>query len=208
MGVSLIRIAFIGAIEVFLIGLAVFIFRSGNRDLKNQKVLLIEGFMAFTLCFYWIIPSPSKPCRTSSGCICGRHRPHEDDDDGRRDVLFHQAERAKRIQRIFEWACLDLPTTSLLLLPLFSLGGIPGLIGTWPTSTWNLVRVLGTPYGTDLGYTPVCPDTCSIYLPFSPTPVRVQALPIVLVLPSPCCSSQLHGALSRNPACGGKRMQS
>ena len=53
-------VAILGAITgLFLIGLAIFIFRSGSKDLKNQAIgmiLLIEGFMAATLAFYWIYP--------------------------------------------------------------------------------------------------------------------------------------------------------
>ncbi len=45
-------VAFIGMITgIFLTGLALFIFRSGSNDLKNQAIgmiLLIEGFMAQT----------------------------------------------------------------------------------------------------------------------------------------------------------------
>ena len=61
-------VAIIGMITgIFLTGLALFIFRSGSNDLKNQAIgmiLLIEGFMAATLAFYWIYPFPLGTLQT------------------------------------------------------------------------------------------------------------------------------------------------
>ena len=80
-------------------------------------ILLIEGFMAFTLCFFLTIPPRSSQNIVWLRGLAGVTGLNEDDDDGRRDVLFIETERAKRIRRIFEWKRIwILPATSFLPL--------------------------------------------------------------------------------------------
>ena len=208
-------VAFIGAITgVFLIGLAVFIFRSGNKDLKNQAIgmiLLIEGFMAFTLCFFWIYPFSLEALQNivwlrGLAGVTGLTRMMM---MVALMSFFIETERAKRIRRVFEWKRIwILPATSFLLLlyPLLSLGGIPGLIGDMAHiyCAEPLAQGVGnTVYGTELGYTPVCPDTFASMYPtvFTNTSTGPGTLPIVLITTLPLVLvATFMVRLSRNPA--------
>ena len=130
-------VAFMGAITgLFVAGLSLLIFRSGSKDLKNQAIgmiLLIEGFMAFTLAFYWIYPFSLEGLqsvvwlRAVSG-ITGLTRMMM---MVALVSFFIETEWAKRIRHVFEWRRIwILPVISFLFLlyPTFTLG-IDGAIG-------------------------------------------------------------------------------
>ena len=196
-------VAIIGMITgVFLSGLALFIFRSGSKDLKNQAIgmiLLIEGYMAATLAFYWIYPFTLETLqsvvwlRALSG-ITGLTRMMM---MVALVSFFIESERAERIRRVFQWKRIwILPTVSflLLLLPFTLLGGLPGTLGDMAHiyCAEPLAQGVGnTVFGSDLGYTPVCPDTFAsiypiVYITGSSGPallpmVLITTLPLVFV---------------------------
>ena len=169
-------VAILGAITgLFLIGLAIFIFRSGSKDLKNQAIgmiLLIEGFMAATLAFYWIYPFSLGTLQTvvwlrAVSGITGLTRMMM---MVALVSFFIESERAKRIRRVFQWKRIwILPVVSFLalLFPFISLGGLPGTLGDMVHiyCAEPLAQGVGnTVFGTDLGYTPVCPEAfASVY---------------------------------------------
>jgi len=192
-------VAFIGLITgVFLAGLALFIFRSGSKDLKNQAIgmiLLIEGYMAATLAFYWIYPFSLDALqsvvylRALSG-IAGLTRM----------VMmvalvsfFIESERAKRIRNVFQWKRIwILPAVSFLLLlaPFISMGGIPGTLGDMAHiyCAEPLAQGVGnTVFGSDLGYAPICPDTFASMYPtvYISTSSGPALLPMVLITTLP-----------------------
>ncbi|MEC7444186.1 MAG: hypothetical protein VX996_04265, partial [Candidatus Thermoplasmatota archaeon] len=116
-------VAFMGAITgLFVAGLSLLIFRSGSKDLKNQAIgmiLLIEGFMAFTLAFYWIYPFSLEGLqsvvwlRAVSG-ITGLTRMMM---MVALVSFFIETEWAKRIRHVFEWRRIwILPVISILFL--------------------------------------------------------------------------------------------
>jgi len=192
-------VAIIGAITgLFLIGLALFIFRSGSKDLKNQAIgmiLLIEGFMAFTLAFFWIYPFSLETLQSvvwlrAIAGITGLTRMMM---MVALVSFFVESERAKRIRRVFEWKHIwILPTVSflVLLIPFIMLGGILGSLGDMVHiyCAEPLAQGVGnTVFGTDLGYTPVCPDTFApiyptVYISGSSGPA---SLPMVLITTLP-----------------------
>ena len=192
-------VAIIGAITgLFLIGLALFIFRSGSKDLKNQAIgmiLLIEGFMAFTLAFFWIYPFSLETLQSvvwlrAVAGITGLTRMMM---MVALVSFFVESERAKKIRRVFEWKRIwILPTISflVLLVPFIMLGGILGSLGDMAHiyCTEPLAQGVGnTVFGTDLGYTPVCPDTFApiyptVYISGSSGPA---SLPMVLITTLP-----------------------
>ncbi len=192
-------VAIIGAITgLFLIGLALFIFRSGSKDLKNQAIgmiLLIEGFMAFTLAFFWIYPFSLETLQSvvwlrAIAGITGLTRMMM---MVALVSFFVESERAKRIRRVFEWKRIwILPTVSflVLLVPFIMLGGILGSLGDMVHiyCAEPLAQGVGnTVFGTDLGYTPVCPDTFApiyptVYISGSSGPA---SLPMVLITTLP-----------------------
>lgn len=192
-------VAIIGAITgLFLIGLALFIFRSGSKDLKNQAIgmiLLIEGFMAFTLAFFWIYPFSLETLQTvvwlrAIAGITGLTRMMM---MVALVSFFIESERAKKIRRVFEWKRIwILPTVSflVLLVPFIMLGGILGSLGDMAHiyCTEPFAQGVGnTVFGTDLGYTPVCPDTFApiyptVYISGSSGPA---SLPMVLITTLP-----------------------
>ena len=116
-------VAIIGMVTgIFLIGLALFIFRSGSKDLKNQAIgmiLLIEGFMAATLAFYWIYPFSLDTLQTvvwlrAVSGITGLTRMMM---MVALVSFFIESERAKRVRRVFQWKRIwILPTVSFLAL--------------------------------------------------------------------------------------------
>ncbi len=192
-------VAIIGLITgMFLVGLAIFIFRSGSKDLKNQAIgmiLLIEGFMAATLVFYWIYPFSLETLqsvvwlRALSG-ITGLTRMMM---MVALVSFFIESERAKRIRRVFQWNRIwILPTVSFLLLlfPYILLGGIPGLLGDMVHiyCVDPLAQGVGnTVFGSDLGYTPVCPETFAPIYPtvYVSTSSGPALLPMVLITTLP-----------------------
>ena len=187
---------------IFLAGLALFIFRSGSKDLKNQAIgmiLLIEGFMAATLAFYWIYPFSLDTLQTvvwlrALSGITGLTRMMM---MVALVSFFIESERAERIRRVFQWRRIwILPTVSflLLLLPFTLLGGLPGTLGDMAHiyCAEPLAQGVGnTVFGSDLGYTPVCPDTFAsiypiVYITGSSGPallpmVLITTLPLVFV---------------------------
>ena len=114
-------VAIIGAITgLFVAGLALLIFRSGNKDLKNQAIgmiLFIEGFMAFTLGFYWIYPFSLEGLQSVIWL-----RPLAGITGLTRMMMmvalvsfFIETEWATRIRRVFQWKRIwSLPTVSFL----------------------------------------------------------------------------------------------
>ena len=187
---------------IFLAGLALFIFRSGSKDLKNQAIgmiLLIEGFMAATLAFYWIYPFSLDTLQTvvwlrALSGITGLTRMMM---MVALVSFFIESERAERIRRVFQWRRIwILPTVSFLLLlfPFTLLGGLPGTLGDMAHiyCAEPLAQGVGnTVFGSDLGYTPVCPDTFAsiypiVYITGSSGPallpmVLITTLPLVFV---------------------------
>ena len=166
-------VAIIGMVTgIFLLGLALFIFRSGSNDLKNQAIgmiLLIEGFMAATLAFYWIYPFSLDTLQTvvwlrAVSGITGLTRMMM---MVALVSFFIETAWAKRIRHVFEWRRIwILPVISILFLlyPLFTLG-IDGSIGDMAhiyCADASVQGVGNTVFGTDLGY------TCLLYT--SPSP--------------------------------------
>ena len=208
-------VAFIGMVTgVFLAGLALFIFRSGNKDLKNQAIgmiLLIEGFMAATLAFYWIYPFSLETLqsvvylRALSG-ITGLTRMMM---MVAMVSFFIESERAQRIRHVFQWKRIwILPTVSflLLLIPFTLLGGIPGTLGDMAhiyCAEAAAQGVANTVFGSDFGYAPVCPDTfASIYpVVYISTSSGPALLPMVLITTLPLVFvAAFMVRLSRDPA--------
>ena len=208
-------VAFIGIITgVFLAGLAFFIFRSGNKDLKNQAIgmiLLIEGFMAATLAFYWVYPFSLETLqsvvylRALSG-ITGLTRMMM---MVALVSFFIESERAQRIRHVFQWKRIwILPTVSflLLLVPFTLLGGIPGTLGDMAhiyCAEASAQGVANTVFGSDFGYAPVCPDTFASIYPtvYISTSSGPALLPMVLITTLPLVFvAAFMVRLSRNPA--------
>ena len=208
-------VAFIGMITgVFLAGLALFIFRSGNKDLKNQAIgmiLLIEGFMAATLAFYWIYPFSLETLqsvvylRALSG-ITGLTRMMM---MVALVSFFIESERAQRIRHVFQWKRIwILPTVSflLLLVPFTLLGGIPGTLGDMAhiyCAEASAQGVANTVFGSDFGYAPVCPETFASVYPtvYISTSSGPALLPMVLITTLPLVFvAAFMVRLSRNPA--------
>ena len=208
-------VAIIGMITgVFLAGLALFIFRSGSKDLKNQAIgmiLLIEGYMAATLAFYWIYPFTLETLqsvvwlRALSG-ITGLTRMMM---MVALVSFFIESERAKRIRRVFQWKRIwILPAVSFLLLlaPFTLMGGIPGTLGDMAHiyCAEPLAQGVGnTVFGSDLGYAPVCPDTFASIYPtvYISTSSGPALLPMVLITTLPLVFvAAFMVRLSRDPA--------
>ena len=208
-------VAFIGMITgVFLAGLALFIFRSGNKDLKNQAIgmiLLIEGFMAATLAFYWIYPFSLETLqsvvylRALSG-ITGLTRMMM---MVALVSFFIESERAQRIRHVFQWKRIwILPTVSflLLLVPFTLLGGIPGTLGDMAhiyCAEASAQGVANTVFGSDFGYAPVCPEAFTSVYPtvYISTSSGPALLPMVLITTLPLVFvAAFMVRLSRNPA--------
>ena len=208
-------VAFVGMITgVFLAGLALFIFRSGNKELKNQAIgmiLLIEGFMAATLAFYWIYPFSLETLqsvvylRAVSG-ITGLTRMMM---MVALVSFFIESERAQRIRHVFQWKRIWLlPTVSflLLLIPFTLLGGIPGTLGDMAhiyCAEASAQGVANTVFGSDFGYAPVCPDTFASIYPavYISTSSGPALLPMVLITTLPLVFvAAFMVRLSRNPA--------
>ena len=206
-------VAFMGAITgLFVAGLSLLIFRSGSKDLKNQAIgmiLLIEGFMAFTLAFYWIYPFSLEGLqsvvwlRAVSG-ITGLTRMMM---MVALVSFFIETEWAKRIRHVFEWRRIwILPVISILFLlyPLFTLG-IDGSIGDMAhiyCADASAQGVGNTVFGTDLGYTPVCPETFAATYPaiYVSTSTGQLTLPIVLLTSLPLGFVAIFMVrLARNP---------
>tara|TARA_B100000989_G_scaffold298455_1_gene287878 strand:+ start:62 stop:1441 length:1380 start_codon:yes stop_codon:yes gene_type:complete len=191
-------VAIIGAITgLFVAGLAIFIFRSGSKDLKNQAIgmiLLIEGFMAFTLGFFWIYPFSLETLQSvvwmrAAAGVTGLTRMMM---MVALMSFFIETEWAKRIRHVFEWKWVwILPATSFLLLlyPLLTVG-VDGLIGDMAhvyCADTSAKGVGNTVYGSDLGYEPVCPDAYAAIYPtvYTNTSAGPASLPIVLVTTLP-----------------------
>ena len=208
-------VAFIGMITgVFLAGLALFIFRSGNKDLKNQAIgmiLLIEGFMAATLAFYWIYPFSLETLqsvvylRALSG-ITGLTRMMM---MVALVSFFIESERAQRIRHVFQWKRIwMLPTLSflLLLVPFTLLGGMPGTLGDMAhiyCAEASAQGVANTVFGSEFGYAPVCPETFASIYPtvYISTSSGPALLPMVLITTLPLVFvAAFMVRLSRNPA--------
>ena len=192
-------VAIIGMITgIFLTCLALFIFRSGSNDLKNQAIgmiLLIEGFMAATLAFYWIYPFSLGTLQTvvwlrAVSGITGLTRMMM---MVALVSFFIESERAKRIRRVFQWKRIwILPTVSFLVLlfPLISLGGLSGALGDMVhiyCAEASAQGVGNTVFGTELGYTPVCPDTFASTYPivYISGSSGAAVLPMVLITTLP-----------------------
>ena len=192
-------VAIIGMVTgIFLIGLALFIFRSGSKDLKNQAIgmiLLIEGFMAATLAFYWIYPFSLDTLQTvvwlrAVSGITGLTRMMM---MVALVSFFIESERAKRVRRVFQWKRIwILPTVSFLalLFPFISLGGLPGTLGDMVHiyCVEPLAQGVGnTVFGTDLGYDPVCPESfASVYpIVYISGSSGAALLPMVLITTLP-----------------------
>ena len=166
-------VAIIGAITgLFVAGLSLLIFRSGSKDLKNQAIgmiLFIEGFMAFTLGFYWIYPFSLEGLQSVIWM-----RPLAGITGLTRMMMmvalvsfFIETDWARRIRRIFEWKRVwILPVISFLIIlyPLFT-HGVDGAIGDMAHiyCAEPLAQGVGnTVFGSELGY------TCLLYT--SPSP--------------------------------------
>ncbi len=208
-------VAFIGLVTgMFLAGLALFIFKSGNKDLKNQAIgmiLLIEGFMAATLAFYWIYPFSLETLqsvvylRALSG-ITGLTRMMM---MVALVSFFIESERAQRIRNVFQWKRIwMLPAVSflLLLVPFTLLGGIPGTLGDMAhiyCAEASAQGVANTVFGSDFGYAPVCPESFASMYPtvYISTSSGPALLPMVLITTLPLVFvAAFMVRLSRNPA--------
>jgi len=206
-------VAIIGAITgLFVAGLSLLIFRSGNKDLKNQAIgmiLFIEGFMAFTLGFYWIYPFSLEGLQSVIWL-----RPLAGITGLTRMMMmvalvsfFFETEWAKRIRRIFEWKRVwILPVVSFLILlyPLLTIG-VDGAIGDMAhiyCAEPSNQGVGNTVFGSELGYTPVCPETFAATYPaiYVSTSTGQFTLPIVLITSLPLVFVAIFMArLARNP---------
>ena len=206
-------VAIIGAITgLFVAGLSLLIFRSGNKDLKNQAIgmiLLIEGFMAFTLGFYWIYPFSLEGLQSVIWM-----RPLAGITGLTRMMMmvalvsfFIETEWARRIRRVFEWRRVwILPVISFLIIlyPLLTYG-VDGAIGDMAHiyCAEPLAQGVGnTVFGTELGYTPVCPERFAATYPaiYVSTSTGELTLPIVLITSLPLVFVAIFIArLARNP---------
>ena len=206
-------VAIIGAITgLFVAGLSLLIFRSGNKDLKNQAIgmiLFIEGFMAFTLGFYWIYPFSLEGLQSVIWM-----RPLAGVTGLTRMMMmvalisfFIETEWAKRIRRVFEWRRVwILPVISFLFLlyPLLTYG-VDGAIGDMAhiyCAEPSTQGVGNTVFGSELGYTPVCPETFAATYPaiYVSTSTGQFTLPIVLITSLPLVFVAIFMArLARNP---------
>jgi len=206
-------VAIIGAITgLFVAGLSLLIFRSGSKDLKNQAIgmiLFIEGFMAFTLGFYWIYPFSLEGLQSVIWM-----RPLAGITGLTRMMMmvalvsfFIETDWARRIRRIFEWKRVwILPVISFLIIlyPLFT-HGVDGAIGDMAHiyCAESLAQGVGnTVFGSELGYTPVCPETFAATYPaiYVSTSTGKFTLPIVLITSLPLVFVAIFMArLARNP---------
>ena len=206
-------VAIIGAITgLFVAGLSLLIFRSGSKDLKNQAIgmiLFIEGFMAFTLGFYWIYPFSLEGLQSVIWM-----RPLAGITGLTRMMMmvalvsfFIETDWARRIRRIFEWKRVwILPVISFLIIlyPLFT-HGVDGAIGDMAHiyCAEPLAQGVGnTVFGSELGYTPVCPETFAATYPaiYVSTSTGKFTLPIVLITSLPLVFVAIFMArLARNP---------
>ncbi|MEC8720794.1 MAG: hypothetical protein VXX50_00010 [Candidatus Thermoplasmatota archaeon] len=206
-------VAIIGAITgLFVAGLSLLIFRSGNKDLKNQAIgmiLLIEGFMAFTLGFYWIYPFSLEGLQSVIWM-----RPLAGITGLSRMMMmvalvsfFIETEWARRIRRVFEWKLIwILPVISFLIIlyPLLTYG-VDGAIGDMAhiyCAEPSAQGVGNTVFGSELGYTPVCPETFAATYPaiYVSTSTGELTLPVVLITSLPLVFVAIFMArLARNP---------
>ena len=206
-------VAIIGAITgLFVAGLSLLIFRSGSKDLKNQAIgmiLFIEGFMAFTLGFYWIYPFSLEGLQSVIWM-----RPLAGITGLTRMMMmvalvsfFIETDWARRIRRIFEWKRVwILPVISFLIIlyPLFT-HGVDGAIGDMAHiyCAEPLAQGVGnTVFGSELGYTPVCPETFAATYPaiYVSTSTGKFTLPIVLITSLPLVFVAIFMArLARDP---------
>ena len=206
-------VAIIGAITgLFVAGLSLLIFRSGNKDLKNQAIgmiLLIEGFMAFTLGFYWIYPFSLEGLQSVIWL-----RPLAGITGLTRMMMmvalvsfFIETEWARRIRRVFEWKRIwILPVISFLIIlyPLLTYG-VDGAIGDMAhiyCAEPSTQGIGNTVFGSELGYTPVCPETFAATYPaiYVSTSTGQFTLPIVLITSLPLVFVAIFMArLARNP---------
>ena len=206
-------VAIIGAITgLFVAGLSLLIFRSGSKDLKNQAIgmiLFIEGFMAFTLGFYWIYPFSLEGLQSVIWM-----RPLAGITGLTRMMMmvalvsfFIETDWARRIRRIFEWKRVwILPVISFLIIlyPLFT-HGVDGAIGDMAHiyCAEPLAQGVGnTVFGSELGYTPVCPETFAATYPaiYVSTSTGELTLPIVLITSLPLVFVAIFMArLAQNP---------
>ena len=206
-------VAIIGAITgLFVAGLSLLIFRSGSKDLKNQAIgmiLFIEGFMAFTLGFYWIYPFSLEGLQSVIWM-----RPLAGITGLTRMMMmvalvsfFIETDWARRIRRIFEWKRVwILPVISFLIIlyPLLAYG-VDGAIGDMAHiyCVEPLAQGVGnTVFGSELGYTPVCPETFAATYPaiYVSTSTGQFTLPIVLITSLPLVFVAIFMArLARDP---------
>ena len=206
-------VAIIGAITgLFVVGLSLLIFRSGNKDLKNQAIgmiLFIEGFMAFTLGFYWIYPFSLEGLQSVIWM-----RPLAGITGLTRMMMmvalvsfFIETDWARRIRRIFEWKRVwILPVISFLIIfyPLLAYG-VDGAIGDMAHiyCVEPMAQGVGnTVFGSELGYTPVCPETFAATYPaiYVSTSTGQFTLPIVLITSLPLVFVAIFMArLARDP---------
>ena len=206
-------VAIIGAITgLFVVGLSLLIFRSGSKDLKNQAIgmiLFIEGFMAFTLGFYWIYPFSLEGLQSVIWM-----RPLAGITGLTRMMMmvalvsfFIETDWARRIRRIFEWKRVwILPVISFLIIlyPLLAYG-VDGAIGDMAHiyCVEPLAQGVGnTVFGSELGYTPVCPETFAATYPaiYVSTSTGQFTLPIVLITSLPLVFVAIFMArLARDP---------
>jgi len=206
-------VAIIGAITgLFVVGLSLLIFRSGSKDLKNQAIgmiLFIEGFMAFTLGFYWIYPFSLEGLQSVIWM-----RPLAGITGLTRMMMmvalvsfFIETDWARRIRRIFEWKRVwILPVISFLIIfyPLLAYG-VDGAIGDMAHiyCVEPMAQGVGnTVFGSELGYTPVCPETFAATYPaiYVSTSTGQFTLPIVLITSLPLVFVAIFMArLARDP---------
>lgn len=206
-------VAIIGAITgLFVAGLSLLIFRSGNKDLKNQAIgmiLFIEGFMAFTLGFYWIYPFSLEGLQSVIWL-----RPLAGITGLTRMMMmvalvsfFIETEWARRIRRVFEWKRIwILPVISFLIIlyPLLTYG-VDGAIGDMAhiyCAEPSAQGVGNTVFGSELNYIPVCPETFAATYPaiYVSTSTGQLTLPIVLITSLPLVFVAIFMArLARNP---------
>ena len=206
-------VAIIGAITgLFVAGLSLLIFRSGSKDLKNQAIgmiLFIEGFMAFTLGFYWIYPFSLEGLQSVIWM-----RPLAGITGLTRMMMmvalvsfFIETDWARRIRRIFEWKRVwILPVISFLIIfyPLLAYG-VDGAIGDMAHiyCVEPMAQGVGnTVFGSELGYTPVCPETFAATYPaiYVSTSTGQFTLPIVLITSLPLVFVAIFMArLARDP---------
>ena len=121
--------------------------------------------------------------------------------------FFIETDWARRIRRIFEWKRVwILPVISFLIIlyPLFT-HGVDGAIGDMAHiyCAEPLAQGVGnTVFGSELGYTPVCPETFAATYPaiYVSTSTGKFTLPIVLITSLPLVFVAIFMArLARNP---------